>query len=51
MNLNLIENYSLTKMNRFIKKFEDSLINIYITSYYKYGNGIVKSLILIRKII
>ena len=49
MNLNFIENYSLTKMNRFIKKFEDSLINIYITSYYKYGNGIVKANINKRK--
>ena len=49
MNLNLIENYSLTKMNRFLKKFEDSLINIYITSYYKYGNGIVKANINKRK--
>tara|TARA_B100001564_G_scaffold349415_1_gene352509 strand:+ start:801 stop:1274 length:474 start_codon:yes stop_codon:yes gene_type:complete len=42
MNIHLIENYNFTKMDRFMKKFEDFLIQIYITSYYKYGNGIVK---------
>jgi len=42
MNIQLIENYNFTKMDRFINKFEDFLIQIYITSYYKYGNGIVK---------
>ena len=42
MNIHLIENYNFTKMNCFVKKFEDFLIQTYITSYYKYGNGIVK---------
>ena len=41
MNIHLLKNYNFTQMKTFFKEFEKSLINIYITSYYKYGKGLI----------
>ena len=41
MNLQLLKNYNFTKIENFFKEFETSLIKIYITSYYKYGKGLI----------
>ena len=41
MNLQLLKNYNFTKIENFFKQFETSIIKIYVTSYYKYGKGLI----------
>ncbi len=41
MNIHLLKNYNFTQMKIFFKEFEESLIKIYLTSYYKYGKGLI----------
>ena len=41
MNIHLLKNYNFTKMETFFKEFEKSLIKKYLTSYYKYGKGLI----------
>ena len=39
--MDLLKNYNFTKIKLFLKQFEHSLIKIYLTSYYKYGKGLI----------
>tara|TARA_B100001142_G_C14142843_1_gene581331 strand:- start:293 stop:832 length:540 start_codon:yes stop_codon:yes gene_type:complete len=41
MNIHLLKNYNFTQIKIFFKEFEESLIKIYLTSYYKYGKGLI----------
>ena len=41
MNIHLLKNYNFTKIETFFKEFEEILIKIYLTFYYKYGKGLL----------